>query len=100
MRAIIYSIDHGVSIIYPSDKGNWFPFRGRSYRKDRKAICQVMEKGNQIKPIVEALYVEGNPVPLRSTLKSENVTLEHLEELVAEATNKPTKGFLDTLLRR
>jgi hypothetical protein len=99
-RAVIYSTDHSINIIYPAQKGNWFAFRGRSYRKDRNAVCQVINKNNTIKGTVEALYVEGYPLPRRSTLDVLDVTREHLRELLSEATNKPQKSFWDALLRR
>jgi hypothetical protein len=96
-RAVVYSIDHSISIVWVNAKGNWFSFRGRSYRKDRDAVCQVMEKGNRIKGIVESLYIEGNPLPLGSKLDVKTVTQEHLDEIIDEAGNKPVKSFLDTL---
>ena len=99
-RAIIYNIEHGITILFPSSKGNWFSFNGRSYRKDRKAVCQVMNKGNQIKSTVEAIYIEGNPLPLRSHLDAKTVTLEHIHDKFSEAANLPAKSFLDMLLRR
>ena len=97
-RAVVYSIDHQINILYPSEKGNWFSFRGRSYRKDREAVCQVMQRGNQIKGLVEALYVEGDPIPLRSSLDVEKCTKEHLDEIMSKAGNKiDERGFLARL---
>ena len=99
-RAVIYSIDHSINLVWVNVKGNWFNFRGRSYRKDRSAICQVMQKGNRIKNIVEAIYIEGDPIPLRSKLEVKKVTKDHWDALIAEAGNKPSKGFWAQLLGR
>lgn len=99
-RAIIYSVDHGINILWIKNKENWFSFRGRSYRKDRDAVCQVMEKGSKIKGTVESLYIEGNPIPLRSKMNVKLATKEHWDSIIAEAGNKPSKSFWDALLKR
>ena len=97
-RAKIYSNLKGIETCYPNGKSNWFNFNGRSYRKDRKATAQVLEKGNRIKNLVESIYIEGNPIPLHSTLKLEEITQEHWDEKLAEAGNKPSSdGFLSRL---
>jgi hypothetical protein len=92
-RAVIYSIDNLISIIYVNTQGNWFNFRGRSYRKDREAVCQVLQKDHRIKGLVESLYIEGNPVPIRSILDVKTITKEHLDEIISKASNKPAKKF-------
>jgi uncharacterized Zn ribbon protein len=99
-RAVIYSIDHTIHILWINNTGNWFNFAGRSYRKDRDAVCQVLQKGDQIKGIVESLYIEGNPVPMRSTLDVKKITKEHWDEKIAEAGNKPQKGLLALIFKR
>jgi hypothetical protein len=96
-RAVIYSADHGINILYPGEKGNWFSYRGRSYRKDRKAVCQVLNSKQTVKGTVEALYIEGDPIPLRSDLDVITVTKEHLKEVMAKAGNKPSKSFREML---
>jgi hypothetical protein len=94
-RAIIYSLDHTPNYIYLKDSvGNWFNFNGGSYRRDRKAVFQVIMKGKQIKNLVESFYIEGNPIPLFSKLKVETVTQEHVDQAMARAGNKPgSEGF-------
>jgi hypothetical protein len=99
-RAVIYDISHGINILWINNKGNWFNFRGRSYRKDMKAVRQVMTKGNQIKGTVEAIYIEGNPIPIFSKLDVKAATKEHWDSMIAKAGNKPQKGFWDMLLGR
>jgi hypothetical protein len=99
-RAVIYSVDNLITIVYPNNRGNWFSCNGRSYRKDRKAICQVLDKNNQIKGVVESLYIEGNSIPLRSDLRNEEQILEHYKELVSESTNRPKRGFWEQLFGR
>ena len=96
-RAVIYGIDHGINIMWLTDAGNWFNFRGRSYRKDRNAVRQVIEKGNQIRGKVEAIYMEGNPLPIFSKLDVKAITKEHWDELVAKAGNNPNCGFWKTI---
>ena len=99
-RAVLYSIDNRISIVYPNSKGNWFSYNGRSYRKDRKAICQVLDKNNVIKGVVESIYIEGNSIPLRSAMRNEEQILEHYKELVSYSTNKPKKGFWELIFGR
>jgi hypothetical protein len=97
-RAVIYSIDHSINILWLTDAGNWFNFRHRSYRKDREAIRQVLEKGQQIKSKVESIYIEGNPIPLFSKLDVKVASLEHWKEMVNKAGNKPVEpNFLAKL---
>ena len=99
-RAIIYSLDHTPNYIYLNDSvGNWFNFNGGAYRRDRKAVAQVVTKGNKIKNLVESLYVEGNPIPLFSDLKIEVVTEEHWDQKFALAGNRPVgSGFFARLM--
>jgi hypothetical protein len=99
-RAIIYSLDHTPNYIYLNDSvGNWFNFNHSSYRRDRKAVAQVITKGKQIKNLVESFYVEGNPIPLFSKLKIEVVTEEHWDQKFAIAGNKPqASGFWARLM--
>ena len=94
-RAIIYSLGHVPHCIYLKDSvGNWFNWNGGAYRRDRKAVAQVMRKGGKIKNLVESLYVEGNPIPLFSDLKIETVTAEHWDQKFALAGNRPqAAGF-------
>ena len=99
-RAVLYSIDNRISIVYPNSKGNWFSCNGRSYRKDRKAICQVLDKNNVIKGVMESLYIEGNSIPLRSELRNEEQILEHAKELISYSTNRPHKGFWEQIFGR
>jgi hypothetical protein len=101
-RAIIFSLDHSPTYIYLNDSvGNWFNFNRGAYRRDRKAVFQVMQKGNKIKNLVESFYVEGNPIPLFSELKVETVTQEHVDQAMAKAGNKPLgTGFWDRLFGR
>jgi hypothetical protein len=97
-RAKIYSNIKGIQTCFPNDKGFWFNFNGRSYRKDRKAMAQVIEKGKRVKNLVESIYIEANPIPLHSNLKLEEVTQEHWDEKLAEAGNKPeSDGFFSRL---
>lgn len=91
LRAVMFGVGHKIQNVWVPSEGNWFNYNGRSYRKDRRAICKVVEKDGHLKGIVEAIYIEGNPIPLRSNLKPEDVTLEHLDELIAYSTNKPKK---------
>ena len=98
-RAVIYSIDHSIDIVWVKDRGNWFTFNGRSYRKDRDSICQVLEKGNRINNKTEAIYIEGNPRPLRSNMDIKTMTDEHNELKHATVTSGiEKKGFLARLL--
>lgn len=102
-RAVIYSIDTSINILWFKHKDlgqNWFTFNRRSYRLDREAVCQVLNKGNTIKGTVESLYVEGNPVPLRSELNSEDVYIEKYEEINSESVNNPQRSFWDIIFRR
>lgn len=93
-RAVIYTIDHGINIVWLKTAGNWFSFRGRSYRKDSDATCQVMQKGNRIRGLVEAVYMEGNPLPLRSKLSAGVATMEHWNSLLSKSGNKPAVNGL------
>lgn len=94
-RAIFYCVDRSISISWvdTSKIGNWFKFNQRSYRLDREAVAQVMEKGGRIKGTVEALYVEGYPLPLRSQLNVKSVTKEHELELQSKVGNKPKQSL-------
>ena len=57
-----------------------------------------MNKGSQIKGVVEALYVEGYPLPIDSKLDLLQVTDEHLTELFSKMGNKPkAESFLARL---
>jgi hypothetical protein len=97
-RAVIYGIDHRINILWINPNSNWFTCNNRSYRIDRKAVCQVVEKGGSLKGIVELLYVEGDPVPIGSDLDVKKITIEHLKERISESTNQPEKGnFLSNL---
>ena len=89
-RAKIYSNLKGILTCFPNDKGNFFNFNGRSYRKDRKAAAQVIEKGKRVKNLVESIYIEGNPIPLHSTLKIEDIGQELWDQKHAEEGNRPT----------
>lgn len=97
-RAVIYSIDHSIDIVWVKDRGNWFNFNGRSYRKDRNAVCQVMEKDGHVNNKVEAIYIEGNPLPLRSKLDHVKVLDEHVDLVSAMESAEVKKGF--SLFRR
>ena len=101
-KAVFYGPDHRISIrwVDTSKVQNWFSHEHRSYFIDRAAICQVVEKEGQLKGIVEALYIEGNPVPLRSTVDPYEITITHRKELQSAATNKPQSGFWSKLLGR
>jgi len=92
-RAVIYSVDHTIHIVYPKISGNWFDFNGRSYRVDRNAVRQVLNKGLKIRNFVESIYFEGNPIPKFSKMKKEKVLQELWDLMVAKTGNKPTKGF-------
>ncbi len=100
-RAIIYGTEHRIYLLYPNNQGNWFNFRGKGYRKDRKAIRQVTQKGTDTRPrrmqIVECIYTEGNPIPRGSNLDIMAISKEHLQEKMSSAANKPSKGFWDYL---
>lgn len=98
-RAVIYSIDHSIDILWVKDQGNWFNFNGRSYRKDRDAVCQVMEKNGHISNKVEAIYIEGNPLPLRSKLDQVDIIDEHIDLVSAQESAEVRKGFFDFLRR-
>ena len=99
-RAIIFSLDHTPNYIYLNDSvGDWFTWNKGAYRRDRKAVAQVVTKGKQIKNLVESLYVEGNPIPLFSDLKIEVVTKEHRDQIYSKARNKPAdSGFFARLM--
>ena len=84
-QAIFLGIDHSITNVWVDDLGNWFNFRSRSYRKDRKAVKQLIRKGGQIKGIVEAIYIEGNPIPLGSNLK---------RAIFSDFADEPTKDTL------
>jgi len=102
-RAVFYGVDRSISLEWVNTdilEGYWFKHKKRSYRLDREAICQVMEKGNRIKGTVEALYIEGFPLPLRSNLNVKTVTQEHLKETMSKAGNKPVKSFWDRIRGR
>lgn len=94
-KAVFYGIDHRISLqwVDTNKVRNWFNHENRSYFIDRDAICQVVEKGSALKGIVECLYIEGNPVPLRSKADPYEITIAHRKELQSKATNKPKKGF-------
>lgn len=94
-RAVIYAIDRSVAVVYDDGRANWFFHRGRAYRKDRDAVCQVVEPDKTIRGTVEAIYIEGNPVALRSSMTPQNITLEHVHEKLAESQNRPQKSFWD-----
>ena len=101
-RAVIRRIDKSINTVWidTSKIVDWFNFNHRSYRLDLKAVRQVMGKDGRIKGTVEALYIEGNPLPIGSNLDAEDVTVEHAFKLISESVNRPSKGFLDTILRR
>jgi hypothetical protein len=99
-RAILLKLDHSIKMFWLETGSNWFDANNRSYFKDGDAVCQVMEEGNQIKDTVEAIYIEGNPLPLRSALDVADITVQHVEELISKESNRPAKNLLDILLRR
>lgn len=99
-RAVLLKLDHSIKLYWLETGSNWFDANSRSYYKDGEAVCQVMEDGEQIRDIVEAIYVEGNPRPIRSRLDVAELTLSHLKELISKETNRPARSFWDIILRR
>ena len=90
-------LDHSITPVLLNTKDNWFDFKGRSYYKDSEAVNQVMEEGDEVKDIVEAIYVETNPLPLGSVLNVKDLTVTHFESLISKESNRPGKGFLESL---
>ena len=99
-RAILLKLDHSIKNFYLETGSNWFDANQRSYFKDSEAVCQVMTEGNQIRDIVEIILVEGNPLPIRSSLDVADVTVQHVKELISKESNRPGKTFLDILRRK
>jgi len=99
-RAVIYGLEHGISILWLNQHGKSFSFKGELYAKDREAFTQVIEDENKISGIVESLYIEGDPIPLGSKMNPIDLLTEIMDESFSESTTKPHKGFWDTILRR
>jgi hypothetical protein len=98
-RAVMVGLNHSIKPMLINTAENWFDYNGRSYFKDTDAVFQVVEEGDEIKNIVEAIYLETNPLPFRSKLDAGEVTLTHFEYLISKEANKPALGFWESLKR-
>lgn len=96
-RAVIYNQDKSISLIFPKFFGNWFFYRKGAYYLDLNAVCQVLDKGAKIKALREAVYIEGNPIPIRSNVNIEDISKENFQSKVDTAQNKPAVSFWDKL---
>jgi hypothetical protein len=98
-RAIIYSIDNSVDNVYINQKGNWFSFNGRLYRKCKEANRQVLDKSGKVSDLVEAVYQEGISNPIGATATEQDSSKQIFQEQVSLVAFNPKKGFLSRFFK-
>ena len=98
-RLIIMRKDGTLAYVYPKDGVSWETSKKRAYRTDHNAVCQVLNKSGQIKPLTESIYFEASSVPLRSKMNDQTLGNDLIHELFVKAGSKVESGFFDFLRR-
>jgi hypothetical protein len=99
-RTIIIGIDNDFSYLTVKNSGNWIDFQHRSYRKDKKANFQLIDKEGTVKGIVEAFYFEGIAAPISSNMKETDITAQVFKEVHGSEFAEPQTSFWNRLFRR
>jgi hypothetical protein len=98
-RAIFYSIDNSVDNVYINQKGNWFVFNGRLYRKCKEANRQVIDKTGKVTDLVEAIYQEMLSNPIGATATEADSLTQNYKEQISKVAFNPKTNFLSRLFK-